>query len=294
MESAEAGGIDNTSFFGLKEFASGQDPVVDIVAIHGLDGHREQSWTAKNNNLWLRDFLPKTLPNARIFTYGYDAYTRGRQQLTKQSIYDHAVTLVSRLALQRQLTGTEHRPIIFVAHSVGGIVLKDALIHANAAHREHNFHHKAVELSTHGILFLGTPHQGSDAFDVAGLILRIESVFFPRETDDAVLKDLPLFSEALQRQLSEFRSISGRYQTKFFFELLPTEFNGKSEILVPKYSAVVPGTVDAEPIALHKNHESIAQFDNEGDEDFKTVAAHLFLMTRAAPSEIAERWRLYQ
>jgi hypothetical protein len=37
-------------------------------------------------------------------TYGYDAYTRGREQLTKQSIYDHAVTLLSHLAMKRQLT----------------------------------------------------------------------------------------------------------------------------------------------------------------------------------------------
>ncbi|PVF91405.1 hypothetical protein CPB86DRAFT_687044, partial [Serendipita vermifera] len=33
---------------GFKELSRGQDPVVDIVAIHGLDGHRERSWTAAN------------------------------------------------------------------------------------------------------------------------------------------------------------------------------------------------------------------------------------------------------
>lgn len=35
------------------------------------------TWTFHDNNnqprLWLRDFLPKTIPSARILTFGYDA-----------------------------------------------------------------------------------------------------------------------------------------------------------------------------------------------------------------------------
>jgi hypothetical protein len=30
-------------------------------------------WTHKNGNLWLRDILPKALPGARIFSFGYPA-----------------------------------------------------------------------------------------------------------------------------------------------------------------------------------------------------------------------------
>jgi hypothetical protein len=35
------------------------------------------TWTPHDHNnqppLWLRDFLPKTIPSARILTFGYDA-----------------------------------------------------------------------------------------------------------------------------------------------------------------------------------------------------------------------------
>ena len=38
---------------------------VDIIAIHGLNGHRLKTWTHDNGTLWLRDLLPKTLPGCR-------------------------------------------------------------------------------------------------------------------------------------------------------------------------------------------------------------------------------------
>jgi hypothetical protein len=43
-----------------------------IVAVHGLGGHPFKTWT-DGSKLWLRDFLPSRLPQARIFTFGYDS-----------------------------------------------------------------------------------------------------------------------------------------------------------------------------------------------------------------------------
>ena len=47
-----------------------------IVAVHGLNGHREKSWTYTDERtgkdiLWLRESLPACIPNARISTFGY-------------------------------------------------------------------------------------------------------------------------------------------------------------------------------------------------------------------------------
>jgi protein SERAC1 len=72
-----------------------------IIAIHGLDGHPQKSWTAPNGTLWLRDLLPEKLPQARILTYGYDAYTRGREQLADESVYALAQKLLADLATER-------------------------------------------------------------------------------------------------------------------------------------------------------------------------------------------------
>lgn len=116
-----------------------------IVAVHGLNGHCEKTWTSGNdaNSVnWLRDLLPHDLRKARILSWGYDANTHSRSRVSCQYLFDHAPTLVSDLCLKRQITDvqsgqtrhqtkaklrqTRKRPIVFVAHSLGGIIVKSA------------------------------------------------------------------------------------------------------------------------------------------------------------------------
>jgi hypothetical protein len=60
------------------------------------------------------------------------------------------------------------RPILFVAHSLGGLVLKQALIQMK---RSNNATDRANFQSTYGILFFGVPSQG---MDVSSLISMAE------------------------------------------------------------------------------------------------------------------------
>ncbi|KAK1953542.1 hypothetical protein LY78DRAFT_594324, partial [Colletotrichum sublineola] len=50
------------------------------------------------------------------------------------------------------------RPIIFVAYSLGGIIVKSALIHSDAARKGALIKHRSIKTSIHGILFMGTPY----------------------------------------------------------------------------------------------------------------------------------------
>lgn len=50
-------------------------------------------------------------------------------------------------------------------------------------------------------------------------------------------------------------------------------------IIVPKSSAVVPGAVDAEAIAIVADHKNMAKFTSETDEGFKKTSGHLELMS---------------
>jgi hypothetical protein len=92
------------------------------------------------------------------------------------------------------------------------------LIHANI---NEYIPYKSVERSTYGILFLGTPHQGSAAVDLATLILRILSIGF--DTNDTILNDLGLHSKALQQQQDQYNQISRRYATKCYYEMYATK-----------------------------------------------------------------------
>lgn len=98
-----------------------------IVAVHGLNGHRESTWTDDNNVLWLRDLLPSKLLNARVWTWGYDSRTHTKSHhdhLTIKKLYDHARELVHDLDGERRDDSSYQRPIIFIAHGLGGIVVK--------------------------------------------------------------------------------------------------------------------------------------------------------------------------
>lgn len=79
------------------------DYQVDVIAVHGLDGHRESTWAcsegAKQGSqpdpLWLRDFLPQDLPGSRIFTYGYNSQVLASRSVSW--INDYALKLLNDL-----------------------------------------------------------------------------------------------------------------------------------------------------------------------------------------------------
>ncbi|KAF8220337.1 hypothetical protein L208DRAFT_1334395, partial [Tricholoma matsutake] len=99
--------------------------VVSIVAIHGLDGHPMKSWTAANDVLWLRDLLPEKIPHAHILTYGCDAYICWPTWLLTGMVVMSVIKSTFDIHIDLSLSQTQQRPIIFVVHSLGGIVLKN-------------------------------------------------------------------------------------------------------------------------------------------------------------------------
>lgn len=71
--------------------------------------------------------------------------------------------LLGELRLQ---TGCE-RPIIYVVHSLGGLIFKEAMIRMKSSS---NFQDKTNFRSVYGALFFGVPAQGMDVQDIAAMI----------------------------------------------------------------------------------------------------------------------------
>ncbi|QPC63176.1 hypothetical protein HYE67_005407 [Fusarium culmorum] len=269
---------------GLGVVSEGTNPVVDIVVIHGLDGHREKTWTAKNGVHWLRDLLRVDIPEARILAWGYDANTHAVSGTCCSFLYDHARTLVSDLNRRRKLTDVRGHTIM-------------ALIHSDAARQGALPEHRSIKLSTYGILFMGTPHQGGNGVQLGRILTNVASVFVP--ADDRLLKHLERDSEWLLQQLGQYGPISGEFVTKFAYENYKTPIALGKQIMnlvaktykvVPKASAVVPGQADVEPIAIYANHKNMVKFPSKQDVGYNTILENLQIMVKEAEAVIRARW----
>ena len=105
-----------------------QGAIVDIVAIHGLNGHYDLTWTCttpsgKQVN-WLKDFLPGQIPQCRIMSYGYNSAVQFSKSAADIGVF--AEQLLFSLMAKRRSHIERERPVIFICHSLGGVVFKQA------------------------------------------------------------------------------------------------------------------------------------------------------------------------
>jgi hypothetical protein len=83
------------------------DRLLSIVFIHGITGHRENTWAVPGSRPWPEKLLPEKMPQARILSFGYDAGVVGwRSKLSGNRIGDHAKNLLSALAAHREVDDT--------------------------------------------------------------------------------------------------------------------------------------------------------------------------------------------
>lgn len=193
---------------------------VDIVAIHGLNGTPFGTWMHENKTFWLKDLLAKDVRGARIFTYKYPSHVLFSK--SKATTEEYAKSLLVNLKDNRNGVGQDRRPIIFIAHSLGGIVCKQALIIAN---QDPTF---ALLLKcTEGIIFFGTPHRGARTsadigvffFDIAQAALSVSGTrLLLGGTRNDLVRNLRANSPDLRRIIESFRHVLGKMQIVSVYE----------------------------------------------------------------------------
>lgn len=221
----------------------------DIIFVHGLAGDAWNTWHWQNpkdknyqrNNFWLNwlgeDLKNKGL-NVGIWTFGYEA---ARFKFSGSAIarFDQASNLLEYL----EVNDIGERPIIFVTHSMGGLLVKEMIRTAQ------NFNKQLIIEQTKGIVFLSTPHTGSH---LASLIDNI-----------SILAQPTINVEELKAHAPELRSLNEWYRqniegfavdTKVFYETKPLH-----KVLVVDEDSANPGIKDVKPVAMPEDHNSIAK-----------------------------------
>jgi hypothetical protein len=129
------------------------------IAISGLASHPFGSWQPKGRDkmfMWIRDTLPKDLPGVRPVIYGYDTKLDSSQSF--QTIPDLAQALISQLQTYGWSLPSA-KPVVFLAHSLGGLVLREAMVQLdNSSNEEYK---RLLDLSR-GAVFFGVPNLGME------------------------------------------------------------------------------------------------------------------------------------
>ena len=220
------------------------------------------------NVFWPRDLLPRAFPQARIVTWGYDVQIESFLAAASQaSIYHHAENLLSDLVMLRKSDTPKLKPLIFIAHSLGGIVVKDAL--SLSSHESTIIN--AILPATIGVMFLGTPHHGSRAASLGRKAFEVSKVFF-KKPNLQVLRGLETNSEILERISRSFGQIlsTGRIKVHSFREELPTH-----GVMVVGSSSSTIGYLHETRGSLHANHRKLARFSSMEDIKFQRVVSVL-------------------
>ena len=235
------------------------EAVVDIVFVHGLSGDRERTWASTGENgCWPKELLPAQIPRARVLTFGYDAYITRPGKVSQNRIRDHARDLVNELAGVRTTEEERARAIIFVVHSLGGIVCKDALQVSTCSAEPHL---QAIAALTRAILFAATPHEGSSLAAWAKIPASTLGVI--KQTNTNLLAILQTTSEVRDRVQYDFASHLRKRQSQgppFEITCLFETLKMGPVTIVPKKSAVIVGY---NSISIHADHRDIVRIKEE-------------------------------
>jgi len=247
--------------FGLRvawpteEARSATRPEIDVVFVHGLNGGRDTTWTARDQKEpWFQnpDFLQSLKNKIRVMTFGYNANLF--KHVAVNNINDHANDLLEKLVVRRR--NITDRPLIFVCHSLGGLVVKEALILSL-----HDQRYKNIREMTSAIIFLGTPHEGSDhASPMASLEKMANWATWRSNASTELTKELQTYSSTTRRINRTFmREPSRNIELVCFYETVETRLPHGTALIVPQQSAEIDGN-GARNISMSCNHQDLCKF----------------------------------
>lgn len=236
---------------------------LDIVLVPGLKADEKPDWTSTEKSIfWPEKLLAPQIPNARILAFEYDEPATIDMFWNKRDlISSNSDDLVNALADERRADKAD-RPVIFIAHCLGGLVVENALIRASKNEKK-----KQLVNNTAGILLLGTPHYQPETLPEAKKYFQLAKQDIP---DDSTLQAKSKYILTLPRAFAEFRQ-ANPIDVECFFAGSPLQIDGQDEIqVVDETVAKLPGD-SPEPTMLKGDHYQISRFESEKEKDFKNV-----------------------
>ena len=184
-ESSQGNQKSSTSDEGNDQASYSQESGNLEIGSHVIAQHSRRS-PSELSKCWPTDWLAKDCPNVRILTIEYDTNLsdwapKCPYDKEKRTLHARSAEFVEKL----QLAGVGQRPVIWVGHSMGGLLIKKMLLLAQENPAVKNLVNK-----TKGIVFFSVPHKGSDVASWAASTKR-KYILFPSIEVKELVKDSP-------------------------------------------------------------------------------------------------------
>ncbi|KAL7276144.1 hypothetical protein RUND412_000877 [Rhizina undulata] len=226
--------IIDVNFYGFTQLyeVKGKEIAADIVAVTGLGGHAYGSWRGKSRGF--------------------------------HTLADYKMEFLKEIAKIRSSQEEIKRPIIFIGHSFGGIVVAQPLVEAatRKGEKEALVGNEELVAATCAVMFFGTPHRGilmEDEFIKLAESFKVVS-FYERLQTAEVVKD----SENRYTRSGEFKS---------------TLDIGSAVLHLPQHLE--------EAIPVNADHTNIVKFEHKQDATYEDVVKRV----RKYLDRVMERFR---
>ncbi|XP_073238931.1 protein SERAC1-like isoform X2 [Porites lutea] len=137
----------------------------DVIFVHGLRGGPFMTWrqqekkAAKKDgtDCWPKSWLVRDIPNIRVLMVEYDtSLSHWVSQCPQEPETRSLMYRSEEIRRKLRTAGVGKRPVIWVVHSMGGLLIKQLLLDA-----ERNDEFRCMYDNTKGVVFYSTPHLGS-------------------------------------------------------------------------------------------------------------------------------------
>jgi len=267
----------------VEKIRGAEDPRINVVFVHGLGGDARRTWLYEKKpraRNWLsRKLFGPAQDAAEAKTFFWPEWLAGRREDCAVYLVDYpadkmgwnagwpiedaAVAVLDRLMKNPSLRKSG-APIVFVCHSLGGIVVKQLVLKARAG-RDLNVAKGAFLDRVAGVVFLATPHDGS-------FLATLASAFGWAVTD--TMRDLIANSAKLGNLSDDYRdyiaSNDGRIRHLIYFEK-----EGVAGVKVVSTGSANPGLAGAERVPIGRDHIQICKAPGESDQVVEGVLAFL-------------------
>ncbi|KAF5591285.1 kinesin [Fusarium pseudocircinatum] len=253
------------------------EATVDIVIVHGMNplgnkSHEEDVWKDKETGVnWVRDLLPGQVPSARILAFQYNGNILFGPSIA--GVAGQAENLLECPRMKRKLNPL--RPIIWIAHSLGGIIIKEVLVTASKKFQAYPM----ISTFTYAIFFIAVPHRGSPyasfgtiASNIAGLI--------PFKQTNSFLQSVTTDSDYNKELDTRFEPLLKLY--KFYTWIEGREVPGVG-LIVPEDSARLNLPPPQQICRVtERHHRNICQFSASNDPEWNLLSAAISEATQEA------------